>query len=954
MRFTTVALLAALAGSALAQQHTNHAALRQIAELAKIRAEARKQEARFMARLLGIPELISTPGGGIAELMAFERGRPQYLATDNANAAISTGANRLHPGGASGLNLTGSGVILGIWDGGTTRTTHQELAGRVTVIDGEPRSGDHATHVSGTMIASGVVTSAKGMSFQATLHSYGWNNDDAEMATAGSNGLRLSNHSYGYITGWYSNGVNWYWYGDVTLSTVEDNGFGLYDSTAQAWDNVAYNAPYYLIVKSAGNDRNGGPASQPVSHYYWEPSTSAWTLSSAVRNLDGNGTGYDTISYNGTAKNILLVGAVNDVLSYTGPSSVTMSSFSSWGPTDDGRLKPDLVANGVSLYSSTGGTDTSYASFSGTSMSSPNTTGSLGLLVQHQRNLFGTDLLAATMKALVVNSARECGTNAGPDYAFGWGLLNVDAAAATLSEDTIRPSTVTENLLSAGGTFTQTVYSDGSAPLRATMAWTDPAGTPPGWLLNPTTSVLVNDLDLRIGDGTTTWAPWVLNPASPAAAATTGDNFRDNVEQVLVATPAAGYYTLTVTHKGGGLMPSGSQAFSLVVSGASNPPATAELSSMTLAASSVAGGASTTGTVELTNTQGGTVALSSNSSAASVPSQVSVPSGSTSAGFSVDTSAVAATTSATISASRNAETRTANLEVRAAQLTSVSVSPTEVTGGDSSAGTVAVSGTVPAGGISVALGDNAASVSVPASVSVAGGQTSAGFTALTTAVAATEVATITATFESTSVTCLLTVQPAAPTVALSALAISPTSVFEGTGTTGTVTLDAAAPTGGANVAISEAGGTSSLTLPASVAVAEGATSANFAIGTGASGNTSITRTVEASYGGATRTASVTINPLTPASLGLSPGAVKAGSSSTGTVTLNAPAGAGGTVVSLSSSNSAIAQVPATVTVLQGQTSRTFTVTTSTGYRRTSVIISATRNGVTRTAKLNIK
>ncbi len=77
--------------------------------------------------------------------------------------------------------------------------------------------------------------------------------------------------------------------------------------------------------------------------------------------------------------------------------------------------------------------------------------------------------------------------------------------------------------------------------------------------------MLVNDLDLRITKDSTTYLPWILNPASPSAAAATGDNYRDNVEKIEIVAPAAGNYTIKVTHKG--TLQNTSQAFSLIISG---------------------------------------------------------------------------------------------------------------------------------------------------------------------------------------------------------------------------------------------------------------------------------------------------------------------------------------------------------------------------------------------------
>jgi len=217
------------------------------------------------------------------------------------------------------------------------------------------------------------------------------------MATAAAGGLKVSQHSYGYITGWRQFGSDWYWYGDVSISATEDYGFGFYSSATRSWDEIAHNAPNYLIVKSAGNDRGEGPA--PGSfHYYWDGI--AWTGSNATRQIDGGANGYDCIPHRGNAKNILTVGAVT--------SSGAMSSFSSWGPTDDGRVKPDVVAKGVSVYSTMELSNNDYDYLSGTSMSGPMVSGSTGLLLQHQQNLHpGEDLLSSTVKGLIIHSADD-------------------------------------------------------------------------------------------------------------------------------------------------------------------------------------------------------------------------------------------------------------------------------------------------------------------------------------------------------------------------------------------------------------------------------------------------------------------------------------------------------------------------------------------------------------------
>ena len=105
-------------------------------------------------------------------------------------------------------------------------------------------------------------------------------------------GALASNHSYGQVRGWrYSSGNdNWYWYGDITINTMEDYLFGFYDSRSRDWDEIAHNAPYYLICISAGNDRND---EHTGGHYVW--SDGDWVWSTDPRDPDGGQSGYDCL-----------------------------------------------------------------------------------------------------------------------------------------------------------------------------------------------------------------------------------------------------------------------------------------------------------------------------------------------------------------------------------------------------------------------------------------------------------------------------------------------------------------------------------------------------------------------------------------------------------------------------------------------------------------------------------
>lgn len=457
---------------------------------------------------------------------------PLYYTTFNINAAQTTGTSSLWTGGLAGLNLNGESMTLGIWDGGAVRTSHQEFGDRVTLADGIEfffsNSGtEHATHVAGTLIAAGVSAPAKGMAPAALLRASDWNSDESEMTAFAAAGYLVSNHSYGFSTEAQDGWQNW--------------RFGYYDETAEAWDEIAYTAPYYTIVKAAGNDGNDG------------------------KNSSRNG--YDLLEGAGTAKNVLVVGAVNDVLNYAGSSSVRLANFSSTGPTDDGRIKPDIVGNGTDVHSTFSAGNLDYESLSGTSMASPNVAGSLILLQQHYNNLNSTFMRSSTLRGLIIHSAKEAGSTPGPDYKYGWGLLDAKAAAEVISKNK-ESSLIEEHTLINGESFQKVVLADGLSPLVLTICWTDPKGTPLSEGINSqnsTSKLLVNDLDSKLTSSSSVYSPWTLDPSDLSAAASSGDNSIDNVEKIEISEPTYGEYIITISHKGS--LTNGLQNFSLIVSG---------------------------------------------------------------------------------------------------------------------------------------------------------------------------------------------------------------------------------------------------------------------------------------------------------------------------------------------------------------------------------------------------
>jgi len=458
-----------------------------------------------------------------------EFGNVSYSETSNRSSSITIGANQLYNGGTLGLNLQGQGMTVGVWDSGPARETHVEFNNsRVSIFDFSEYS-NHGTHVLGTVLAGGANLNARGIAFQANGKSYDWNNDYAEMTLEASEGLLVSNHSY--------------WQGSALNTWV----FGAYDTRARQLDNIAFAAPYYLPVVSAGNDRNSN-------------------ASTILSNQNQLKFGYDLIRGQNNAKNCLTIGAVSSVTSYTDPSSVVMSSFSSWGPTDDGRIKPEVVAKGVSVFSSVATSDTSYDTYQGTSMASPAVAGSCILLQQHYNNLFSNYMRSSTLKGLVMHTAKEAGFYDGPDYEFGWGLVDNVAAANLVTAKATGAAVIDELILNNNSTYTRTLTVDNPSNIKVSICWTDPAPTAFNTgVTDPNVSYLVNDLDLKITKNQEIFYPWSLNKNLPSDPATkTGTNNVDIFERIDLEN-ASGLYTITVSHKG--ILPGSGQRFSLIISG---------------------------------------------------------------------------------------------------------------------------------------------------------------------------------------------------------------------------------------------------------------------------------------------------------------------------------------------------------------------------------------------------
>ena len=423
-------------------------------------------------------------------------------------------------------SLTGRSQEVGIWDAGGVFAQHQELAGRVFQYDQTDQMNGHTTEVSSVLLGKGIRSGSQGMLPEGSGAVYDWNADRVEVAQAASQGLSLSNHSYG-----------------IKSENVPDWYFGCYITAARDWDALMYAAPQYLLVNAVGNSRGMAHNQDPL---YGSPEQ-----------------GFDELLGFSVSKNSLTVGSAQ--LDWgTERVSAIISDFSTIGPTDDGRIKPDLVSDGNGLHTATVGGTQAYTLSSGTSMAAPAVTGGLALLKEYAQRLGLPALNAASLKGLALHSASDLGEQ-GPDYEMGWGAFNGLSGIHFLQQLGYN-SLLEERILRQGETHVLSVQARQGESLRISISWTDPAGEAQRLEVNNPVAALVNDLDLRLSRNGQIYYPWILDRNNAENPATQGDNTVDPYERIEL-TANEGEYLLQISHKGELL--SGSQSYSLLISGAS-------------------------------------------------------------------------------------------------------------------------------------------------------------------------------------------------------------------------------------------------------------------------------------------------------------------------------------------------------------------------------------------------
>lgn len=402
----------------------------------------------------------------------------------NDKSVANSRANVLKSALAGQRNLRGNGVVVGVGDNANP-LNHIDFSGRLINRCGAS-GGEHGIHVSGTLLGGGILDERyEGYSPKATLIKQFFSGILLNAPSYVQDyGMVITNNSYGTI--------------------VECAAFGHYTMYSRVLDQQQRQYPHLQHVFAAGNFGGFTCPPYPPGH------------------------GMVMGDYQ-SAKNILTVGSSD--------SNLNISWFSSRGPVRDGRIKPEITAQGQFVISSWA--VNWLSSNNGTSMAAPGVSGGLAQLYQRYRQLNGNaNPKNILMKALICNGATDAG-NPGPDYAYGFGNMNL-----IRSVDMLEAGRFYFNSIATAGTQDQTItVPANTARLKVMLYWNDPEAS----VLASQT--LVNNLDLEVYDPSSNqYLPFILDTAlaNITNPATTGVDNINNIEQVVVTNPPAGNYTIRV------------------------------------------------------------------------------------------------------------------------------------------------------------------------------------------------------------------------------------------------------------------------------------------------------------------------------------------------------------------------------------------------------------------------
>jgi hypothetical protein len=416
-----------------------------------------------------------------------EYGRGDYHTT-------SSRANYITSSLAGHLSLTGADVVIGVGDVPYYCKTHVDMQGRHLVLDPAATSSvdDHGVHTSGTTGGNGTrIPRYIGLAPEALIHTAKFE-AIYDLGLLGPDPMVVTSNS------WSKDDPV---YGDDFFANM-----GRYNLYSQDIDLLLRNETSLISLHSAGN--NGG------EH-------------------DGFPFGYATMNPSfASAKNVLAVGRK------VSPDNHQASS--SFGPTRDGRIKPDLISEQNVIATIC---DDEYGWDQGSSMSTPTVSGVAALLYQlYRQHNAGSTPDGALIKAVLMNSADYL-EGSGPTFSAGYGKVNARRAADIITAGQYE----TDEL---GDGDTRSIFIDVPADvdgksitsMKVMLYWHDREASP---YASP---ALVNNLDLSVVFGATTYLPYVLDPdpADVELPATTGIDNLNNTEQVQIDAPSPGTYEIMV------------------------------------------------------------------------------------------------------------------------------------------------------------------------------------------------------------------------------------------------------------------------------------------------------------------------------------------------------------------------------------------------------------------------
>lgn len=432
--------------------------------------------------------------------------------------------------GVQRFELYGTDMIIGIWDSALPRYDHKDLEGKIEVTDGSTLGdyGQHATHVAGTLVSAGRVSrEGRGLALNAKLWANDWTDDFNEMLELAQKGLLVSNHSYG-----------------IDPEEVPAHYFGAYISSSQRLDALAAVFDYYQPVVAAGNDRKEFESYNPEKN------------------------GSDLLLGMATSKNAVVVAALDG----NTKENLKMTDFSSWGPTDDLRVKPDIGARGQKVWSTLEKEVTAYGFLSGTSMAAPVVSAVVALWQEWAMRYLGMPLKAATIRGLLIHTAYPVQNQQGPNAENGWGAVDFSEGVDFLNKALEERGAhyVEETLFQNQRVVYSGKVTKNQEKLVATLSWTDSEGELKFGTEDDRTPDLVNDLDLRIKVKGETYYPWKLKKDAGSITAEKGDNLVDNIEKIEVDVLGmeGEEVEVNVMHKGE--LRKGLQNYSLLISGLDN------------------------------------------------------------------------------------------------------------------------------------------------------------------------------------------------------------------------------------------------------------------------------------------------------------------------------------------------------------------------------------------------